>query len=94
MIVIAVMRTRHMRVVIIEAVRWIITRMAIMMVCDVRLHISLVMGNIYGFGSGVIVWPCSIVIRRNPYRVVCISIHIPHRWSFDESRPHNIVMSI
>ena len=55
MIVITVMRTRHVRVVIIEAMRWIITRMAIMVMGNISLHIRLVMGDIHCFGSGVIV---------------------------------------
>lgn len=94
MIVMAVMRTCHMRIIIIEAMRWIITRMAIMVMGDVSLHIRLVMGDIHCFGTGVITWPCAIVIRRHPHCVVGISIHIPHKWSFDESRSYNIVISV
>ena len=63
MIVMAVVRTRHMRIIIIEAMRWIITRMAIMVMRHIGLHIRLVMGDIHCFGAGVITWPYAVVIR-------------------------------
>ena len=66
----------------------------VMMIRHIRTYVSLIVVQINRLGFRIVRWEIPVVIRRRPSGVMRIAIHIPHRRTFDEYRPYDIVGAI
>ena len=94
LIIMARIGLRHLCITIPIRLLRIVTRMAIMVIVHVGVHVSLVMVEVERFRALVITGPVVVVIRRNPNCVVRPSVNIPHRRAFDKHRSYHIIVAI
>jgi len=94
LVVIACMRTRHLRVTGIERFGRVVTMRAIMIMRHIRRHVCLIMRQIDRLRLGIIGRIIAIIIRRCPYLIHRSAVHIPYGRTLDKDRTHNIIGAI
>ena len=92
--IIPAVRLRHLSITVIERLVRICAVMAILVIAQIGIDISLIVVQINRLRLGVIRWIIVIVIRRTPAGIARIAISVPHRRTFDKYRANNIIVAV